>query len=60
MSPEQKKDPALEPAENAQRPRERDEPAEAADEAKTGLKYEFKIAPVDPKSAFDFEDVADK
>lgn len=25
-----------------------------------GLDYEFKIAPADPKNAFDFEDVADK
>jgi hypothetical protein len=28
--------------------------------AKPGLKYVFKISPADPKSSFDFEDVADK
>lgn len=27
---------------------------------KSGLDYVFKIAPADPKSSFDFEDVADK
>ena len=27
---------------------------------KSGLDYVFKIAPADPKNAFDFEDVADK
>ena len=35
----------------------------SADEANPkpkGLKYEFKIAPADPKNSFDFEDVADK
>jgi hypothetical protein len=32
-----------------------------ADPAKpAGLSYVFKIAPADPKNAFDFEDVADK
>ena len=33
--------------------------AEESPKAK-GLKYEFKIAPVNPKNSFDFEDVADK
>lgn len=33
----------------------------ASDPAKPpGLAYVFKIAPADPKNAFDFEDVADK
>lgn len=27
---------------------------------KKGLDYVFKIAPADPKNAFDFEDIADK
>ena len=27
---------------------------------KPGIDYVFKIAPADPKNAFDFEDVADK
>ena len=29
-------------------------------EAPKPKRYEFKIAPVDPKNSFDFEDVADK
>jgi len=29
-------------------------------DAATGLEYVFKIAPADPKSSLDFEDVADK
>jgi hypothetical protein len=32
----------------------------AEDAAKKGLDYVFKIAPADPKNAFDFEDIADK
>lgn len=32
----------------------------AAGKPKAGLNYVFKIAPVDPKNSFDFEDVADK
>jgi hypothetical protein len=32
-----------------------------AEEPATGdMKYVFKIVPVDPRSSFDFEDVADK
>lgn len=34
-----------------------DEPESDASE---DLAYEFKIVPADPKSSFDFEDVADK
>ena len=49
---------------NAERPVEppkAEAPKEQQDEAKPeGLKYVFKIAPADPKNAFDFEDVADK
>jgi len=31
-----------------------------AEGPKSGKDYVFKIAPADPKNAFDFEDVADK
>ena len=33
---------------------------EANEDPKQPQRYEFKIAPVDPKNNFDFEDVADK
>ena len=36
-----------------------DKPAESTPAAKKPA-YVFKIAPADPKNAFDFEDVADK
>lgn len=39
---------------------EKPEASPEADEKTQGLKYVFKIAPADPKNAFDFEDVADK
>jgi hypothetical protein len=34
--------------------------AERASAEPQGMKYVFKIAPVDPKNTLDFEDVADK
>lgn len=37
-----------------------DKPAKSKDAPGKGLNYVFKIAPADPKNAFDFEDVADK
>ena len=32
----------------------------AEDQGKPGMKYVFKIAPVDGKNSIDFEDIADK
>jgi hypothetical protein len=49
-------------AKKAAAPAERKDaqPAKAEEKPGQGLKYVFKIAPADPKNAFDFEDVADK
>ena len=47
----------------AAEPKTTTESAAASDEtgeAPKPKRYEFKIAPVDPKNSFDFEDVADK
>lgn len=57
MSPEEKQRaerPVTPPA--VEKEKEEAQPEEKA----AGLKYVFKIAPADPKNAFDFEDVADK
>lgn len=52
--PEPERKPARPDAE-AQRAEPAQDPAKPR-----GLAYVFKIAPADPKNAFDFEDVADK
>ena len=51
-----------EPAEDARGRPIRDESTSAKPEPPElkGLDYVFKIRPADPKSSFDFEDVADK
>jgi len=38
----------------------KDRREKAEDASEKGLKYVFKIAPANPKNAFDFEDIADK
>ena len=38
----------------------KDAPRDEKETPKSGKDYVFKIAPADPKNAFDFEDVADK
>jgi len=50
--------------ENEETPKSKKQEAPTADAAAegkgSGLKYEFKISPADPKNSLDFEDVADK
>lgn len=58
MSAEKERDPA---EDSRGRNVQKEEGAARADEVqKKGLDYVFKIRPADPKSSFDFEDVADK
>lgn len=58
MSAEKERDPA---EDTRGRPLQKEEGAAKSEEAqKKGLDYVFKIRPADPKSSFDFEDVADK
>jgi hypothetical protein len=58
MSAEKQRDPA---EDTTGRPAQTEEKATKPDEdPKQGMNYVFKISPADPKSSFDFEDVADK
>ena len=57
MSAEKQRDPA---EDTTGRPAASEEPPKQPDAPKPGLDYVFKISPADPKSSFDFEDVADK
>jgi hypothetical protein len=58
MKPKQERE-SPEPEAEPTPPAEKGE-AKAPESGKPGSRYVFKIAPADPKNAFDFEDVADK
>lgn len=48
------------PADGREEPNKAEERRDEAEPQARGKDYVFKIAPADPKNAFDFEDVADK
>ena len=57
MSVEKNTGEGEEPVKDARVPESDEERDKARERARN---YQFKIAPADPKNAFDFEDVADK
>ena len=60
-APEKNRKEDADPTAKPTSPGEADKPVPAADAAKPGMKYVFKISPADPKrNSIDFEDVADK
>lgn len=60
MTNEKERDPAEDSSGRSAQPDEKKKSGSPEEAKKQGLDYVFKISPADPKSSFDFEDVADK